>query len=156
MSEKCEKDTTMTGETCQGELDQLVQEECGDWIFRLIEEGKEPNPAGVCLGPSSSEFIQGSLTSHEGSPDYSKWVSSDYFGKMVEWLADADLGKPPSDEEEARSWFGIGWAEEVVRTVSLWYIFHIFLNIFYTCYSHFLCIFHYVLCDFPYDFPSLI
>ena len=51
----------------------------------------------------------------EGSPDYSKWVSSNYFRKMVEWLADVDLGKPPSDEEEAQSQFGIGWAEEVAR-----------------------------------------
>ena len=38
----------------------------------------------------------------EGSPDYSKWVPSDYFGKMLEWLANVDLGKPPSDEEEAQ------------------------------------------------------
>ena len=48
------------GETRESELDQLVQEECGDWIFRLVEEGEEPNPAGVCLGPSGPEFVQGS------------------------------------------------------------------------------------------------
>ena len=53
------------------------------------------------LVPSSSRVPQGSLTSHEGSPDYSKWVSSDYFRKMVEWLANVNLGKPPSEEEEA-------------------------------------------------------
>ena len=47
------------GETREGELDQLIQEECGDWIFRLVAEGEESNPAGVCLGPSSAEFIQG-------------------------------------------------------------------------------------------------
>ena len=47
-------------ETCEGELDQLVQEECGEWIFRLVEEGEESNPAGVCLGPSSPKFIQSS------------------------------------------------------------------------------------------------
>ena len=45
------------GETREGELDQLVQEECGDWIFRLIEEGEESNPAGVCLGPPGPEFV---------------------------------------------------------------------------------------------------
>ena len=50
-----------------------------------------------------------------------QWVNrglppvSDYFEKMSEWLANVDLGKPPSDEEEARSWFGIGWASEAVR-----------------------------------------
>ena len=34
---------------------------------------------------------------------------------MVEWLADVDPGKPPSDEEEARGQFGIRWAAEVAR-----------------------------------------
>ena len=34
---------------------------------------------------------------------------------MSEWLANVDLGKPPSDEEAARSRFGIGWAEEAAR-----------------------------------------
>ena len=124
-----------------------------------LKRVRSPTPLEYALDHpvlSLSKVHQEVLPSHEGSPDFSKWASSDYFGKMMEWLADVDLGKPLSDEEEARSWFGIGWAEEVVRTVSLWYIFHIFLNIFYTCYSHFLCIFHYVLCDFPYDFPQLI
>ena len=37
----------------------------------------------------------------EGSPNYSKWVPSDCFSKMLEWLADINLGKPLSDEEEA-------------------------------------------------------
>ena len=48
------------GETCQGELDQLIQEECGDWVFWLLEEGKEPNPTRVCLRPSCLKFVQGS------------------------------------------------------------------------------------------------
>ena len=34
---------------------------------------------------------------------------------MVEWLADVDLGEPPSDEEKAQSQFGTGWAEEAAR-----------------------------------------
>ena len=49
----------------------------------------------------------------EGSPNYYKWVPSDYVGKMLEQLANVDLGKPPSDEEEAQGRFGIGWVEEV-------------------------------------------
>ena len=52
---------------------------------------------------SSSRVPQEGWPSHEESPDYSKWVSSDYFGKMLTWLANVDLGKPPSDEEEAQS-----------------------------------------------------
>ena len=51
--------------------------------------------------PSSSRVPQGDWLSCEGSPDYSKWVPSNHFGKMMEWLADIDLGKPLSDEEEA-------------------------------------------------------
>ena len=63
---------------------------------------------------SSSRVPQEDRLSHEESPNYSKWVSSDYFGKMSEWLANVNLGKPPSDEE-ARGRFGIGWAEEAAR-----------------------------------------
>ena len=51
--------------------------------------------------PSLSQVPQGSPMSHEGSPNYSKWVSSNYFGKMMEWLANVNLGEPPSDEEKA-------------------------------------------------------
>ena len=65
--------------------------------------------------PSSSRDPLEDRPSREGSPDYSKWVSSNYFRKMSEWLANVDLGKPPSDEEEARSRFGIEWVEEVAR-----------------------------------------
>ena len=48
------------GEAREGELDQLIQEECGDWIFRLVKEGEESNPTGVCLGPPGPKFVQGS------------------------------------------------------------------------------------------------
>ena len=58
--------------------------------------------------PSSSRVPQEGQPSCEESPNYSKWVPSNHFGKMMEWLANVDLGEPPSDEEKARSWFGIG------------------------------------------------
>ena len=51
--------------------------------------------------PSSSRVPQEDQPSCEESPDYSKWVSSNYFGKMSAWLANVNLGKPLSDEEEA-------------------------------------------------------
>ena len=51
----------------------------------------------------------------EGSPGYSKWVPSDYFGKMLGWLADVDLGKSPSYEEDAQGQFGIGWVDKVLQ-----------------------------------------
>ena len=51
--------------------------------------------------PSSSRVPQEDWPSCEGSPDYSKWVPSDHFGKMMEWLANVNLGEPPSDEEKA-------------------------------------------------------
>ena len=65
--------------------------------------------------PSLSKDLQEDRPSREGSPNYSKWISSNYFRKMSAWLANVDLGKPPSDEEEARGRFGIGWAEEAAR-----------------------------------------
>ena len=52
--------------------------------------------------PSSSRVPQEGRPSREDSPDYSKWVLSGHFAKMEKWLANVDLGKPPSDEEEAR------------------------------------------------------
>jgi hypothetical protein len=51
----------------------------------------------------------------EGSLEYSKWVSTDYFAQMQKWMSNVDLGKPPSDEEQARARFGIGWSDEGER-----------------------------------------
>ena len=34
---------------------------------------------------------------------------------MGKWLAEVDLGKPPSDEEEARARFRISWSSEEER-----------------------------------------
>ena len=65
--------------------------------------------------PSSSRGPQEDRPSREDSPDYSKWVPSGHFARMSEWLANVDLGKPPSDEEAAQSRFRIGWAEEAAR-----------------------------------------
>ena len=85
-------------------------------LFRSRERSPTPlEYASDHQVPSSSRGPQEDRPSREGSPDYSKWVSSDYFRKMLEWLANVDLGKPPSDEEEAWSQFGIGWAEEAAR-----------------------------------------
>ena len=84
----------------------------------LLKRARSPTPLEYASDhqvPSSSRVPQGSPTSCEGSPDYSKWVLSEHFAKMEKWLANVDLGKPPSDEEEARGQFGIGWAEEVAR-----------------------------------------
>ena len=55
--------------------------------------------------PSLSRDLQEDQPSREDSPDYSKWVSSDYFGKMSAWLANIDLGKPPSDDTGGRPLF---------------------------------------------------
>ena len=47
--------------------------------------------------------------------DWSKWVSNPYLNYLGKWLADVDLGKPPSDEEQARGRFGIGWSSQDER-----------------------------------------
>ena len=51
----------------------------------------------------------------EVEPDWSKWVSNPYLNYLGKWLADVDLGKPPSDEEQAWEWFGLGWSSEEER-----------------------------------------
>ena len=79
---------------------------------------RSPTPLEYALDhqvPSLSRGPQEDWPSCEDSPDYSKWVLSGHFAKMEKWLANVDLGKPPSDEEEARGQFGIGWAEEAAR-----------------------------------------
>ena len=83
-----------------------------------LKRERSPTPLEYALDhqvPSSSRDPQEDRLSREDSPDYSKWVPSGHFARMSEWLANVDLGKPPSDEEEARSRFGIGWAEEAAR-----------------------------------------
>ena len=68
------------------------------------KRARSPTPLEYALDhqvPSSSRVPLEDRLSHEDSPNYSKWVSSDYFGKMSAWLANINLGKPPSDEEEA-------------------------------------------------------
>ena len=37
----------------------------------------------------------------EVEPDWSEWVANPYLNRMGKWLAEVDLGKPPSDEEKA-------------------------------------------------------
>ena len=82
-----------------------------------LKRERSPTPLEYALDhqvPSSSRGPQ-DRPSREDSPNYSKWVPSGHFARMWVWLANVDLGKPPSDEEAARSRFGIGWAEEAAR-----------------------------------------
>ena len=47
--------------------------------------------------------------------DWSEWVANPYLNCLGKWLAEVDLGKPPSDEEQARGRFGISWSSEEER-----------------------------------------
>ena len=47
--------------------------------------------------------------------DWSEWVANPHLNCFGRWLADVDLGKPPSDEEKAWVRFGIGWSSEEER-----------------------------------------
>ena len=47
--------------------------------------------------------------------DWSEWVANPHLNRLGRWLADIDLGKPPSDEEKAQERFGIGWSSEEER-----------------------------------------
>jgi hypothetical protein len=66
--------------------------------------------------PSPLEYAEDQpMKDREPSPDYSKWVPPLYFKRLEERLAKTDLGKPPSDEEQGRARFGIGWSSEDER-----------------------------------------
>ena len=51
----------------------------------------------------------------EVKPDWSEWVANPYLDYLGKWLAEVDLGKPPSDEEQAHGRFGISWSSEEER-----------------------------------------
>ena len=61
------------------------------------------------------EYANDNEPMKEIEPDWSKWVSNPYLNYLGKWLADVDLGKPPSDEEQARGQFGIGWSSQDKR-----------------------------------------
>ena len=47
--------------------------------------------------------------------DWKEWVPNPHLNCLGKWLAETDLGKPPSDKEQACGWFGIGWSSEEER-----------------------------------------
>ena len=49
------------------------------------------------------------------SKDLTQLVSSPHFNHLGKWLADVNLGNPPSDEEQAQERFGIGWSSQEER-----------------------------------------
>ena len=51
----------------------------------------------------------------EVEPDWTEWVPNPHLNRLGKWLAGANLGKPPSDEETAREWFGLGWSSKEER-----------------------------------------
>ena len=51
----------------------------------------------------------------EVKPEWKEWVPNPYFNCVGEWLADVDLGKPPSDEETARERFGLNGCSQDER-----------------------------------------
>ena len=51
----------------------------------------------------------------EVEPDWTEWVPNPHLNRLWKWLAELDLGKPPSDEEAAREQFRLGWSSEEER-----------------------------------------
>ena len=51
----------------------------------------------------------------EVEPDWTEWVPNPHLNHLGKWLAEVDLGKPPSDEETAREQFGLGWSSKEER-----------------------------------------
>ena len=65
--------------------------------------------------PTPLEYVTNDEPMKEVEPDWSEWVANPYLNRLGKWSAEVDLGKPPSDEEEARVRFGIGWSSEEER-----------------------------------------
>ena len=51
----------------------------------------------------------------EIEPDWKEWVPNPHLNRLGMWLAEMDIGKPPSDEEAAREWFRLGWSSKEER-----------------------------------------
>ena len=51
----------------------------------------------------------------EIEPDWKEWVPNPHLNHLGMWLAEMDIGKPPSDEETARGRFGLGWSSKEER-----------------------------------------
>ena len=85
----------------------------------ISQQGSSTDP--LCLSPkrprslSPLEYVDDDEPMKEAEPDWSEWVANPYLNRLGKWLADVDLGKPPSDEEQARAQFGIGWSSEEER-----------------------------------------
>ena len=47
--------------------------------------------------------------------DWKEWVPNPHLNCLGKWLAEMDIGKPPSDEEVARERFRLGWSGEEER-----------------------------------------
>ena len=61
------------------------------------------------------EYVTNDEPTKGVEPDWSEWVANPHLNHLGRWLADVDLGKPPSDEEKAQERFGIGWSSEEER-----------------------------------------
>ena len=65
--------------------------------------------------PTPLEYIEDDEPMKEGELDWSEWVPNPHLNHLGKWLADVDLGKPPSNEEMARARFGLGWSSKEER-----------------------------------------
>ena len=65
--------------------------------------------------PTPLEYIEDDEPMKEGELDWTEWVPNPHLNRLGEWLADVDLGKPPSNEETARARFGLCWSSEEER-----------------------------------------
>ena len=54
--------------------------------------------------PTPLEYAEDNELMKEVESDWSKWVSNPYLNYLGKWLANVDLGKPPSDKEQAWEW----------------------------------------------------
>ena len=61
------------------------------------------------------DYVNNDKPMKEVEPDWSEWVANPHLNRLGKWLAEVDLGKPPSDEEQAWERFGISWSSKEER-----------------------------------------
>ena len=65
--------------------------------------------------PTPLEYVDDNEPMKEVELDWSEWVANPHLNRLGKWLAEVDLGKPPSDEEKAWEQFRISWSSEEER-----------------------------------------
>ena len=75
----------------------------GSWSSAHQGSSTDPLPLSPKRprSPTPLEYVTDDELMKGVEPDWSEWVANPHLNRLGRWLADVDLGKPPSDEKRA-------------------------------------------------------